>query len=75
MTLTAAAVQPPAAVDRFCCPRSGSLLQQAFSDVDRQDRQTDGRTDTRLLHSPCTAYYAGRVDSATADVRQLVVAS
>ena len=31
--------------------------------IDRTDRP-DGRTDTRPLHRPCTAYYAGSVDNS-----------
>jgi len=28
------------------------------------DRQTDGRTDARPLHRPCSAYYAGSANKA-----------
>jgi len=42
MTLPAAAARAPAAVDRYLLP--APKLQQA-TDVDRRDRQTDGRTD------------------------------
>jgi len=36
-------------------------LRQA-ADIDRRDRQTDGRTDIRPLQRPSTAYYAGSVN-------------
>jgi len=45
VNMTLPAVAAPGAVDR----------------QDKQDRQTDGQTDARPLHRPCTAYSASSV--------------
>ena len=37
--------------------------QAAVAGVKRRDRRTDGRTDARQLHRPCSAYYAGTVNN------------
>ena len=50
----------PAPVDRYLLPQ-GAQQQTLVAAVDRWNRQTDGRTDARSLHRPCTAYYAGSV--------------
>jgi len=42
-------------------PAANSL--HAAAAVHRRDRQTDGRTDTVLLHRPCSAYYADSTNS------------
>jgi len=39
--------------------RSATNPLHAAAAVDRWDRRTDGRTDARPFHSPCSAYYAG----------------
>ena len=59
MTPPAAAARAPAVIGRYLLlvPK----LRQA-ADVDRLDRQTDGRTDIRPLHRPCTAYCANNVN-------------
>ena len=43
----------------ICCPRPCSAANQphAAAAVDRRDRRTDGQTDTRPLHRPCSTYY------------------
>jgi len=53
-----------AAVDRYLLParRSAANPPHAAAAVDRRGRPTDGRTDTRPLHRPCSAYYAGSVN-------------
>jgi len=58
------AAPAPAAVDRYILPagRSAANPPHAAAAVDRTDRQTDGRTDTRPLHRPRTAHYADSVN-------------
>ena len=41
---------------------SAARPSAAVVTVGRWDRQTDGRTDDRQLHRPCSAYYEGSVD-------------
>ena len=65
MTLLAAAARAPAVIDRYwliCCtrPRSAANQPHVAAAVDRRDRQTDGRTDTRPL----------RIDPALGGQRQ-----
>jgi len=54
----------PVAVDRcfLLAGRSAATPPAAVPAGDRWYRQTDRRTDTRPLHSPCCAYYAGSVN-------------
>jgi len=51
-----------AAVDRYLIPtwRSAANPPVAAAAV---DRRTDGRTDARPLHGPCSAYDAGSVNN------------
>ena len=63
VVLTACCMAPrraPTAVDRYLLPagHSAANLPTAVAAVDRRDRQTDGQTDARPLHRPCSAYYA-----------------
>ena len=60
MTLPAAAARAPAAIDRYLLP--APRLRQA-ADVDRRDRQTDGRTHDRYTGP---APHTKRVASNTA---------
>jgi len=55
----------PVAVDRHVLPsgRSAANPPHAATAVERWDRQTDGRTDARPLHRPCSAYYADSVNN------------
>ena len=53
------------AADRPCCNRSIFPGHRAHSSKPAErraavgwDRQTDGQTDVRRLHTPCSAYYA-----------------
>jgi len=69
MTLPAFAAErrccmAPAAINRYLLPagRSAANPSAAAAAVDRQYRQTDGRTDTRPLHRPCSAHYAGSIN-------------
>ena len=69
MTLPAFAAErrccmAPAAINRYLLPawRSAANPSAAAAAVDRQYRQTDGRTDTRPLHRPCSAHYSGSVN-------------
>jgi len=50
---------------RSICPGREALRSKTAAAVVRQwDRQTDGRTDARPLHRPCSTYYAGSVSNA-----------
>jgi len=51
---------PAAAAERRLHAYAANQLHAAAA-VDQRDRQTDGRTDTRPLHRPCSAYYVGSV--------------
>jgi len=55
----------PVAIDQYLL-RTPALSTAnppaAVAAVDRWDRHTDGRTDARPLHKPCSAYYASRVN-------------
>jgi len=58
------------AIDRYLQPtgRSGANPTPAVvASADRLDRHTDERTDTRKLHRPCSAYYAGSVSNTESD--------
>jgi len=50
----------------ICCrrPRSAANPRAAAAAIDRLDRHTDGRTDTRPLHRPCFSYHASNVNKA-----------
>jgi len=54
-----------AAIDRCLLPtgRSAAEPPAAVAVIDRWDRQTDGRTDSRPLHRPWSACCAGSVNS------------
>jgi len=54
----------PAAVDRYdiSCPR-GVQQQTRRTLLQRSIDGTDRRADTRLLHRPCSAYYASSVNN------------
>jgi len=57
--MTLPAVQQP-----ISAARSGrSAANPLHAAVDRWDRQTDRRTDNRLLHRPCAACCTGRVSN------------
>jgi len=45
-----------------CCCDLAPAVAMDRKAVDGTDRQTDGRTDTRPLHRPYAAYYAGSVN-------------
>ena len=69
ITLPAAAARALAAIERQPVSNVGSCRSlpaacAQAADVDRRDRQTDRRTDTRPLHRPCNAKFAGSVNKA-----------
>jgi len=47
--------------DGACCTAPTARLQLS---IDGTDKRTDGWTDARPLHRPCSAYYAGSFNFA-----------
>ena len=73
--LSAAAVRVPADIHRYLSPAPGLRQSccccaiESVAEIGPADRKvasidgTDGRTDYRPLHRPCTTYYAGCVSN------------
>jgi len=67
MTLPAFATErrrPPLSIDMSChlgAQQQTRRTPQRLSNDGTDDERTDGRTDTRPLHRPCSTYYAGSV--------------
>jgi len=60
MTLPAAAARAPVAIDRYLLPAT-ELSSPRRCCCRSTGQTTDGRTDTRPLHRPCTAFCANSV--------------